>query len=178
MRGDGTMARLQALGLAALADPITPDPRLVEPRVIVALTHRAALARAAAAGISQLLVLEEGCLLHRSLPRRLPAASNTLRRCDCAILGLGGLATDASATGWDAPFEGAFALLYSDSAIAALLALLPAEAPAMADWIAARESYEAVVGAQPGRRRLDPPLASLPALLPYEDPAWRNGFLA
>jgi hypothetical protein len=177
-------ARLREVGLHEQAATIDPDPRLVEPRVVVALTHRTALQRAVADSADSLLVLEDHCLLRADLQALLPEVLTEWRARDGSLLYLGGASFGRPAELLEGcqllqrcDVTGCFAVAYGRDTMLRLLADMPAEAPRMSDWIDARQSFDRYLASQPDRFVAAPRLASLVHLLPYEDPATRDRFL-
>ena len=177
--------RLAPWGIDDRMQLTLPDPGWVEPRLRVALTHRRALEEASALGARHLLVIEPEVLLRRDAAASLRGLAGELASRDWGIVYLGAATWGeevrrvprcrflASA----AKFSGTHAILYSQAIMERLLDEMPAEAPRMGDWIAEYDSYDQYLMTLPDRLLIQPALASLPHLLPYEDPMLRESFV-
>jgi hypothetical protein len=181
---EGLAARLERLGVADRVLVLTPDQRLVEPRVRVAMTHREALRRAAEADVERLLVLEDQCLLLPSAAWHLRPVLSALAGRPWGMLYLGAVTMGREIAIEQCPylargdFEGGYAIGYTRAAIDRILGAVPADASALADWIDSYRSFDRFLATQPDRLLAVPRVASVPHLLPYEDPALREGYLA
>jgi len=177
-------ARLACWGVADRLAWVEPEAEVVEQRVKLALAQRRAMQDAIQAGAACLLVLEEETLPLRGAEEFLQGIAAELAGVDWNVLYLGA-ATWGEAVEWlpgcrflaqAGHCAGTHALAYSRAGMERLLEALPEDAPRMGDWIAERDSYDRFLADFPGRLLARPTLASLPYLLPYEDPRLREAY--
>ncbi|MEO1318515.1 MAG: hypothetical protein AAFW01_18325 [Pseudomonadota bacterium] len=198
---EGEIARqAERLGLTSPAKEIQPALDIFCHQTRRVHDHRVALAEAAEAGASTLLVLEANCLLVEDAASRLHRLIAALDEVDWTVLHLGlmmalpsGVADAGNATLLPAEQNvGAFANLYNARAIDELLEMLPGEPARLGNYVGdlapsdpARASYlseddrgalEATVARCEDRFVAHPMVATTPALLPYQSPAIRDHF--
>ena len=180
----GLQNRLKQICLTDRVMDVSPDPALVERRVVVALSHRVALRKAFEFGSRFMLVLEDHCLLLADTADRLRPVLIEWGRTEAGLLYLGNAAYGGQlASVGKYPHlrrghaEGCFAVGYSRPAMERLLSEMPARAPQMSDWIAQWGSFDRYLASQPDRVLAHPRLATSIHLLPYEDPALRGQYL-
>lgn len=188
-RWNAFAARLSALGIAERVTAVRVDPRVVDWQVSLALTHRRVLEKARACDAEAVLVLEENALLLSDAPAHMARIGADLRAFATrgetwTILYLGAATwagDETSIAGSDhlatcAGASGTHALAYHRSGIERLLDALPADIPHLGDWTARYETFDRFLATLPGRLLARPRIASLPELLPYEDPALREAY--
>lgn len=183
-------ARLAGLGIATRVQELRVDPRVVDRAVSVALVHRRLLEESLAADAARVLVLEERALLLADTATHLSNIVADLRALDAraepwAVLHLGAVtwgSEEKALPGCQhlvtcAESGGAYALVYHRPAMEQILTELPADVPHLADWTARHVSFDRFLATMPNRLLARPRIASLSCLLPYEDPATRDGFV-
>lgn len=183
-------ARLKGLGIAARVQELRVDPRVVDRAVSVALVHRRLLKESLAADAARVLVFEEHALLLADTATYLCNIVADLRALDAraqpwAMLNLGAVtwgSEEKALPGCQhlvtcADSGGAYALVYHRPAMEQILTELPANVPHLGDWTARHLSFDRFLATIPNRLLARPRIASLSYLLPYEDPATRDGFL-
>jgi hypothetical protein len=183
-------ARLEQLGIAARVQVLRVDPRVVDRAVSVALVHRRLLEESLAAEAARVLVFEDHALLLADMAIHLDNIVAELSALDAraqpwALLHLGAVTwgnEEEALPGCQhlvtcAGSGGTYAFAYHRPAIEQILAELPADIPQLGDWTARHLSFDRFLATLPNRLLTRPRLASLSCLLPYEDPATRDGFL-
>jgi len=182
--------RLEVLGIATRVRVLRVDSRVVDRAVSVALVHRCLLEESLAADATRVLVFEEHALLLADMAIHLGNIVSDLRALDAraqpwAVLKLGAVTwgnEEQALPGSQhlvtcAGSSGAYALAYHRPAMEQILAELPADVPHLGDWTARHLAFDRFLATLPNRLLARPRVASLPCLLPYEDPATRDGFL-
>ncbi len=146
-----------------------------DPRIGVLLSHRAALATAAARDARSVLVLQGEILFHDRFHAVVAAAAAELTHVAWGVCHLGGWWPTVAP-----PEQGCrhldrlervgsvHAVAYNSRAIARVLAEWPADATAAADQIAARGDIEAQLAALSPVLAVHPTVTTLPSLLPFE----------
>jgi hypothetical protein len=178
--------RLARLDLDGRTLPEPVERRVVDVRVGIAMAQRRMIAAAVAAGARQLLVFDEQTLLLADAATHLAPVVEELAGREWSLLYLGAATRGEAFTpipGCQALAEcspgtaGLHGLVYHRRVMEQLLDTLPISAPRMGDWIVANTSYDHYLATLPGRLLARPVIASLPALLPYEDVSLRESFL-
>lgn len=176
-------ARFARLGIAERVRRLAYTPTPGKKRVAPLLAHRRAVADAASAGRRAVLVIEETALLADRGGDELAAAAE-LATLDWSTALLGGARWDAlppphpGCRYWfTVPGAiGTPAVAYAAAGFDALLAAVPDDVSAAAEWLRGGHSLERFVLEQPGAVALSPPLAVYPEHLPYEDPDTRHAY--
>jgi hypothetical protein len=143
-----------------------------------ALSHRAVVAEAEGQGLSNVLVFEDDVILSEDALPHLHAALTELNGLDWDLLYLGAcrwqhrfpLAEGCTRLEQAGPVTSSHAIAYRTSVYRRILADVPAEAPAMEEWLKTHHGIDQYYASCIGEKKLllSPVIATQPALLPLE----------
>ncbi len=178
-------ARLARLGIGDRTQHVTALASPGDPRVGRVLTHRRLIQDAAERSLRSVLVIEDETLFLDRTEAVLQLAATELRGRDWRLLNLGtwrgvdhlvaepGCAHLVQAGGRAAPF----AVAYGAASYDGLLASLPVQFGAMADYLGEDNSIDGILAALSPAFVVSPAIATTPEWLPHQDPADQQRFM-